>query len=99
MADPIPVVGDIAAWKLLCEVRSEEHGWRKSTRAMYIPGAGCLVRTNTQLLNPPTPGHQHTQPSFAVAEALAFVPHVMLEEVCDSDKKPIGWRLASSLYA
>jgi hypothetical protein len=55
-------------WKLICKAWSEEEGWMKSTKAMEIPNAGCLVQVSTQQ-------------DEEVAEAITFVPWVKIEEV------------------
>jgi hypothetical protein len=57
------IVGDVDLWKLLCKASSKD--WMKSTEAMEIPGVGCLVLVTTQ---------QGTN----VAEAVVFVPDVMI---------------------
>lgn len=66
-------VKDIVFWgngdtfKLISKASSTEEGWMKSTKAMEIPGVGCVVQVTTQQNN-------------NVAEALTFVPDVMIEE-------------------
>jgi len=62
----IEVFGDGDAWKLICKASSVSQGWMKSTKAMDIHGAGCLVQVTTQQTNP--------DGSYAIAEALTFVP-------------------------
>jgi len=52
---------------LLSKASSESEGWMKSTKAMQVAG-GCLVQVTTQQRNP--------DGSYAVAEALSFVPNV-----------------------
>ena len=64
----IKVFGDGALFKLLSKASSEEEGWMKSTKAMEIPGAGCVVQVTTQQRNPGG--------GYVVAEALTFVPGV-----------------------
>ena len=61
----IKVVGNGDMFQLLCKASSEAEGWMKSTKAMAL-GNGCLVQVTTQQRNP--------DGSYAVAEALAFVP-------------------------
>ena len=61
----IKVVGDGDSWRLLCKASSQEEGWMKSTKAMPVNG-GCLVQVSTQQRNP--------DGSYALAEAIAFVP-------------------------
>ena len=59
-------------WKLLVKASSEAEGWMKSTKAMETPG-GCLVQVTTQQRN--------GDGTYALAEALTFVPGVRVEEV------------------
>ena len=66
----IKVFGDGDLFKLLSKASSENEGWMKSTKAMEIPEAGCLVQVTTQQRNP--------DGSYAVAEALSFVPGVRI---------------------
>ena len=61
----VKVVGDPDAWQLICKASSEREGWMKSTKAMDLP-TGMLVQVTTQQRNP--------DGSYAVAEALTFVP-------------------------
>jgi len=58
--------GDGDMFELLCKASSEEEEWMKSTKAMEIRGVGCVVQVTTQ---------QYGQ----VAEAVTFVPGVMIE--------------------
>lgn len=53
-------------WQLICKASSKKQGWMKSTKAMEIPGVGCLVQATTQQLNP--------NGTYSIAEALTFVP-------------------------
>ena len=63
------VVGDGDMFKLLCKASSQEEGWMKSTKAMHA-GDGCVVQVTTQQRNP--------DGSYAIAEALTYVPHVRI---------------------
>lgn len=65
----IVVVGNGDMFSLLCKASSQAEGWMKSTKAMQT-FAGCLVQVTTQQRNP--------DGSYAVAEALAFVPDVQI---------------------
>lgn len=67
----IKVVGNGDAFQLLCKASSQAEGWMKSTKAMQIPNHGCLVQVSTQQRNP--------DGSYAVAEALCFVPDVFVD--------------------
>ena len=62
------MVGNGDLFQLLAKASSEEEGWMKSTKAMQIGDQGCLVQVTTQQRNP--------DGSYAVAEALTFVPDV-----------------------
>lgn len=62
----IVVVGDGNRFALLSKASSQDQGWMKSTKAMEISGVGCVVQVTTQQRNP--------DGSYAVAEALTFVP-------------------------
>lgn len=61
----IEVYGDGDAFALLCKASSKSQGWMKSTKVMNVVG-GCVVQVTTQQRNP--------DGSYAVAEALTFVP-------------------------
>lgn len=63
----IKVTGDGDMFKLLCKASSKSEGWMKSTKAMEIPGVGCIVQVTTQNWD-------------NVAEALTFVPNVKIEK-------------------
>jgi len=63
----LAVVGNGDMFKLLCKASSQQEGWMKSTKAMEVSG-GCVVQVTTQQRNP--------DGSYAVAEALTFVPNV-----------------------
>lgn len=67
----LSVVGNGDMFQLLCKASSQKEGWMKSTKAMDV-GNGCLVQVTTQQRNP--------DGSYAVAEALSFVPGVMVVE-------------------
>jgi hypothetical protein len=61
----IKVVGNGDMFQLLCKASSHAEGWMKSTKAMRVP-TGMVVQVTTQQRNP--------DGSYAVAEALTFVP-------------------------
>jgi hypothetical protein len=73
----IKFFGDGDTFKLICKASSLSEGWMKSTKAMAIPGAGCVVQVTTQQRNP--------DGSYSIAEALTFVPHVSIIETVDSE--------------
>lgn len=74
----IQVVGDSDMFKLLCKASSEKEGWMKSTKAMET-SHGCLVQVTTQQRNP--------DGSYSVAEALTFVPGVIIAPDSNSGRK------------
>ena len=61
----ITIFGNGDQFKLLCKASSKEEGWMKSTKAMAIPSVGCVVQVTTQQGN-------------NIAEAVCFVPDVMI---------------------
>lgn len=61
---------------LMAKASSESQGWMKSTKACELPG-GCLVQVTTQQRNP--------DGSYAVAEALTYVPGVSITTVIEND--------------
>ena len=70
----IQVYGEGNTFALWCKVSSEQQGWMKSTKVANVPG-GALVQVTTQQRNP--------DGSYAVAEALTFVPYVWLDTTQD----------------
>lgn len=74
------IVGNGDMFQLLCKASSECEGWMKSTKAMEIPGVGCVVQVTTQQGN-------------HVAEAVAFVPGVRIVDDPDGLRRliPITW--------
>jgi hypothetical protein len=78
----IVVVGNGDMFALLCKASSQNEGWMKSTKAMQVPN-GCVVQVTTQQRNP--------DGSYAVAEALTFVPGVQIV----ADEEHGGRRLIS----
>jgi len=79
-------VKDIIFWgngdtfKLISKASSKDEGWMKSTKAMQIDYVGCVVQVTTQQLNNLVDGGT----SYAVAEAVTFVPLVCIEETTDT---------------
>jgi len=72
--------GDSDTWKLICKAWSEEEEWMKSTKAMEIPGAGCMVQVSTQN-------------EELIAEAVTFVPGAKIKEDVDDDGNVISRKL------
>jgi len=63
------IFGNGDMFKLLSKASSQKQGWMKSTK-VWDTGSGCVVQVTTQQRNP--------DGSYAVAEALTFVPNVRL---------------------
>ena len=66
----LKVYGDGDTFALLCKASSQDQGWMKSTKVCNVPG-GCIVQVTTQQKNP--------DGSYAVAEALTYVPGVQMD--------------------
>lgn len=66
----LQVYGDGDTFSLLAKASSQSQGWMKSTKVCNVPG-GCIVQVTTQQRNP--------DGSYAVAEALTFVPSIHLD--------------------
>ena len=78
----IRVVGNGDMFRLLCKASSDAEGWMKSTKACEIPGVGCVVQVTTQQRN--------LDGSYAVAEAVTFVPGVKIADDENSGRKLIA---------
>jgi len=74
----IQVVGNGDMFQLLCKASSQKEGWMKSTKAAEV-GGGCIVQVTTQQRNP--------DGSCAVAEALAFVPGVLIVDDVNNGRR------------
>ena len=73
----LKVTGDGNLFTLLSKASSESQGWMKSTKAMFT-GNGCVVQVTTEITN--------QDGTKSIAEALTFVPGVMVgEQWTDSD--------------
>ena len=77
----IQVVGNGDMFRLLCKASSQNEGWMKSSKAMEVPG-GCVVQVTTQQRN--------ADGSYAIAEALTFVPGVKIAEDDNNGRKLIS---------
>jgi len=73
-------------FKLLSKASSKSEGWMKSTKA-YDVSHGCLVQVTTQQKN--------LDGSYAVAEALTFVPGVRVTERRDTSGTVVSRSLAA----
>jgi len=71
------IYGDGDLFKLLSKASSQSEGWFKSTKAMQA-GDGCVVQVTTQQRNP--------DGTYAVAEAVTYVPRVRIFENMDGDE-------------
>lgn len=71
------VYGDGDTFRLLCKASSQEQGWMKLTKVCNVP-YGCIVQVTTQQKNP--------DGSYSVAEALTYVPGVMIDITQDPRK-------------
>jgi hypothetical protein len=77
----IKVVGNGDLFKLLCKASSETEGWMKSTKAMQTP-MGCVVQVTTQ--------QKGIDGTYAVAEALTFVPGAVIVDDENSGRKLVS---------
>ncbi len=77
----LKVVGNGDSFQLLCKASSQEEGWMKSTKAMQVE-TGCIVQVTTQQRNP--------DGSYAVAEALTFVPGVKIQNDENNGRMLVG---------
>ena len=75
----LKVVGDGDLFKVILKVSSKKEGWMKSMKAMEVP-SGCVIQTTTQQKN--------TDGSYAIAEALVFVPGICIEANFDENLNP-----------
>lgn len=74
----IKVDGNCDLFQLLCKASSQEEGWMKSTKGMQTP-YGVVLQVTTQQRNP--------DGSYAVAEALTYVPDVVIVEDVNNGRK------------
>lgn len=75
----VKIVGNPDNFQLLCKASSQSEGWMKSTKAMEIPGAGCLVQVTTQ--------QKDQYGAYSTAEALTFVPGVKIKDDINGGRK------------
>ena len=74
----IKVVGNGDMFQLLCKASSQNEGWMKSTKACETP-FGCILQVTTQQKNP--------DGSYAVAEAVTFIPGAHIVEDVNGGRK------------
>jgi hypothetical protein len=72
----VKVVGNGDMFRLLCKASSQAEGWMKSCKAMQVPG-GCVVQVTTQQ-------------GDNVAEALCFVPGVVIADDVNNGRKLVS---------
>jgi len=80
----LKVIGNGNMARLLCKASSQAEGWMKSAKAIEIPRLGCIVQVTTQQRNP--------DGSYALAEALTYVPGVKIEEDQNGGRKLVSDR-------
>ena len=79
----IKIVGNGDTFKLVGKASSESEGWMKSTKACEVVGVGCIVQVTTQQRN--------NDGTYAISEALTFVPSVRLVDDKNGGRKLISW--------
>jgi hypothetical protein len=72
----VEIFGNPDTFQLICKASSKDEGWMKSTKAMEIPGRGCIIQVSTQQ-------------GDNVAEAICFVPDVVILVDDESGSKRI----------
>ena len=75
----IEVIGDDTMFQLLSKVTSKKAGLQRMTSAMQVRG-GCIINVTTQQRNP--------DGSYAIADALTFVPNVWIVDDVNGGRKP-----------
>lgn len=79
--------GDGDTFKLICKASSQEGKWMKSTKAMYIAGAGVVVQTTTQQ-------------GDNVVDTSVFVPNtVIVKRVGEISGEVLGRRIVADFSA
>ena len=78
----IQVFGNGDLWQLVGKASSQSQGWMKSCKAMEVPGCGVCIQVTTQQRNP--------DGSYAVAEAVTYVPGARVDTHRDESGKVIG---------
>ena len=79
--------GDVETFKLISKASSRSEGWMKSTKAMQS-GSGCVVQVTTQQRNP--------DGSYALAEAVTFVPNVFIVDMFGDGEEVISRKLVEN---
>ncbi len=79
----VVVYGDGDTFALWVKASSQAQGFMKTSKVANIPG-GCLVQTETQQRNP--------DGSYALSQALAYVPHLWLDKTQDPPRLVHTWK-------
>lgn len=85
----LKIVGDGDLFRLLFKASSENEGWMKSTKAMDVDH-GCLVQVTTQQRN--------ADGSYALAEAITFVPDVYIKDDIRDGRRLVSYRQHTGRY-
>ena len=89
----VKVVGNGDTFRLLCKASSNSEGWMKSSKAMEIPGVGCVVQVTTQQksnISSQVGLGGSSGDLWSVAEALVFVPNVHIEDDVNDGRKLVS---------
>jgi hypothetical protein len=78
----VKIVGNGDAFRLLFKASSESEGWMKSTKAMQV-GTDCIVQVTTQQRN--------IDGTYAVAEALTYVPNAVIVDDVNGGRRLSPW--------
>lgn len=73
--------GNPNAWVCLSKASSQAHGWKRSTKALEIVGAGCLVQVSSTQRNP--------DGTYTMADALQWLPGVSLDALRRATAAPL----------
>lgn len=85
----VKLYGDPDTFALLCKASSAQQGWMKSTKVCNVDN-GCIIQVTTQQRNPDC--------SYAVAEALTYVPGVHIDTTVEPRRLvPIDSKLDSEV--
>ncbi len=80
-SEKVEIFGDPDNFQLLFKAESKDKTWTKGTKAMEVPG-GCVVQVTTERKNP--------DGSWSNAEALTFVPGVIIIDDDDGSGRHLG---------
>jgi hypothetical protein len=69
--------GNPDTWRLICKAWSYVEGWMRSTKAMEIPGTGCLVNVSS-VVDSDYDDDGKPVGQQVVSESVTFVPGVKL---------------------